>query len=141
CGVRALWELPSVRQQPFRRRLVVVAVSLFCLANLVVIQTWIGQHIANGHFRRGFVTALEREYVDLLGPDALVWIEVPEEKYTDLATTCQLVFQRYYVPCVTYVAGEPPPAAYNTIPAGRHLYQLQATDQGIIQRYPTVSND
>lgn len=111
-------------------------VMLFLLANTAVIQIWIRQHIENGHFRRAVVTALHNDYYDVLGPDAYVWIEVPEEKYTDLADSCRLVFDRYFVRCLTYVAGGTPPSTAAEIPADHRFYWLQATAEGIIQLFP-----
>lgn len=115
------------------RQLLVGSLLLFCLANIAVLQVWIGQHIENGEFRRGFVTALHNEYYTVMGPDAFVWIEVPEEKYTDLADACRLVFDEYFVRCLTYVADGPTPTAQSAIPADRTFYWLQATADGIVE--------
>lgn len=119
-----------------RAWLAAIAVVLFIIANTSVIQIWIQQHIENGQFRRTFVTALQDDYYTLLGPDAYVWIEVPEEKYTDLAESCRLVFERYYVRCLTYVTGSVPPSSRDEIPSDHDFYWLEATAQGITQRYP-----
>ena len=118
------------------RRAIIGVVALYMLANIIVIQTWIGQHIENGHFRRTVVTDLHRNYLDVVEADDLVWIEVPSEKYTDLADSCRLVFQQYFVRCLTYVAGEALPSAVEKLPAERTFYWLEATPQGIFQRYP-----
>ena len=137
------WSLLSFVSQwrlgPSRRLRSVVAgllVALFLVANTAVIQIWIRQHIENGHFRRTFVTALHDRYYTELGPDAYVWIEVPEEKYTDLADSCRLVFDQYFVRCLTYVTGGEPPSARSAGIADRDFYWLQATPDGIVQRYP-----
>jgi len=113
-----------------------LVVVLFCSANTAVIQIWIQQHVANGNFRRVFVTALQDEYYTVFGRDTQIWIEVPEEKYMDLAESCSLVFDRYYVRCLTYVAGESSPSSRGEIRSDHDFYWLEATAQGIVQRYP-----
>jgi hypothetical protein len=134
------WLFLAVRRTAIRRpwgqRLAVVGVGLFLLANTAVVQIWIRQHIENGEFRRTFVTGLAQEYLTVLGPDALVWIEVPEEKYTDLADSCRLVFDQYFVRCHTYVAGHGAPPTPDAVPADQRFYSLVATPNGITQRYP-----
>lgn len=130
-GLHALWQ--RTRQQRWPRRLIFAATALFIFANVTVIQIWVQQHIANGDLRRRFVTELATTYLDRIGPDATIWIEVPEEKYTDLEASCRLVFP-YYVPCHAVVGTGLPPA----LPAAetQPLYWLKATPVGIVQRLP-----
>lgn len=131
-----LMQRSAIVAKPRYKSIVIGMVTLFLLANIAVLQIWIQRHVENGHFRRAFVTNLHDDYLTRLGPDALVWIEVPTAKYTDLADSCRLVFQNYYVPCITYVTGEPLPMSREDIPSEYDFYWLQATAEGIHQRYP-----
>lgn len=128
---------PATAQFDWRRGLLWSSVTLFVIANIVVVQVWIGQHVENGHFRRGVVTAIHEQYDGVWGPDAYVWIEVPEEKYTDLADACRLIFDRYYVPCETYVAGAPMPSPLTEIPDDRQFFWIKATATGL-ETLPTT---
>lgn len=130
-GLNALWRRRP--QQSWARRLILAGTILFLFANVLVIQIWVQQHTANGELRRRFVTELAASYRARIGPDAAIWIEVPEDKYTDLEASCRLVFP-YYVPCHAFVGTGLPP----TLPMSetRPLYWLKVTPVGIVQRLP-----
>jgi len=129
-GLNALWQRCQQRRS---RHLLLTGIALFIIANVAVIQIWVQQHIANGELRRSFVTELATTYRDRIGPDATLWIEVPEDKYTDLEAACRFVFP-YYVPCHAFVGTGVAPTL--PTPEARPLYWLKATPVGIVQRLP-----
>ncbi len=63
------------------------------LANILFIQIWIRQQIANGEFRRAVVEQLVQEFKDVPGQSE-IHIEIPEQKYEDLALSCYLVIKQ-----------------------------------------------
>ena len=138
-GVGLNYLLNRVAEERWPLRLVFAGVVLFVFFNVTIIQIWIQQHVANSELRRTFVTELEHHYLDQIGPDAEVWIEVPAAKYSDLEASCRLVFP-YYVPCHTFIgdgatAGPPGVELGNTTHA-KSLFWLKVTPVGIVQRLP-----
>ncbi len=136
CAVAALLRQLQSPRRRFWRQTVVAAVALFILANVLVVQIWVQQHVENGHFRRNFVTALVA-YQDQVTAGSRIWIQVPEDKYVDLANSCQLVFSALYVPCVAHVAGEPLPMQQPDWEGAANFFWLGATEEGIVQLHPT----
>ena len=67
------------------------AFAAFVAFNIVVVQAWVQQNINNGEVRRNFVTRFNAEFQGL-GPETLVYIEVPEPKFGDLAYSCGFLF-------------------------------------------------
>lgn len=107
-----------------------VLLVFYGVGNVAVIQVWVRQHVENGYMRQAFVTDLATDYGQIKHDDQ-IWIEVPKAKFLDLAAACRLVFP-FYVPCQTFVTGEPTPIERAT----GTLYWLRATDQGIEQVKP-----
>ena len=81
-----------------------VLVSVFLIANLVIIQVWVQQHIDNSKIRRPFVTQLEAKLQNI-EPNAVIFIEVPTKKFTDLGGSCRLALEQT-VDCFAYVSGD-----------------------------------
>ena len=69
------------------------------LANILFAQIWIRQQIANGEFRRAVVEELATHFQNV-APDAQIYIEIPEQKYEDLALSCYFVLKEI-VTCET----------------------------------------
>lgn len=113
-------------------------VTLLLIANLIVIQIWVQQHIGNSLLRRAFVTQLAADFQDIES-GSWIYIEVPQAKYTDLKASCVLVFQQP-VNCLAFVNGE---ISFEVVTKGAHktqVYWLQATPKGFNQLYPPLSD-
>lgn len=107
------------------------------IANLVIIQTWVRQQIENSKINRPFVTQLADRYKDI-EPGSRIYIEVPEEKYTDLYAACILVL-RQPVSCESFVSGERSIEEVTNEVNNKPVYWLQATSEGLRQLYPSQS--
>lgn len=110
---------------------------LYLVGNVGVIQVWVKQHIENGYLRHAFVTDLATHYQQI-DHDDQIWIEVPKEKFLDLAAACRFVFSTY-VPCQTFVTGEPTPTVTKAEQGAGTLYWLRATENGIVQVKPPLN--
>jgi hypothetical protein len=126
------------RRERLRYSIVVPAfVTLLLVSNLVMIQTWVRRHIANGQFRRAFVTQVAADFGDIES-GSFIYIEVPLEKFVDLQEACRLIF-RQPVTCNAFVSGQ---RSLDDITQGAHntqVYWLQATPDGFNQVYPPPS--
>ncbi len=74
------------------------------LANILFAQIWIRQQIANGEFRRAVVEELAERFQNL-PPHAQIYIEIPEQKYEDLALSCYFALKEN-VTCETVLHEE-----------------------------------
>ncbi|MEZ4617983.1 MAG: hypothetical protein R2867_21075 [Caldilineaceae bacterium] len=83
----AQWTLPGARW---------LVPVMFCgaiMVNVIFAQIWIRQQVANGQFRRTVVERLAREFSDVPWRSH-VYIEIPEQKFEDLALSCYFVIKR-----------------------------------------------
>jgi hypothetical protein len=112
-------------------------VTIFLVTNLIANQIWVQRQIANSKFRRTFVTQLAANFQDVK-PGSIIYIEVPEEKFTDLWASCRLVFDQE-VNCETFLKGERSVKDVVSSTGEVPVYWLQATAEGINQIYPPIS--
>lgn len=125
------------QQRTFRFALALMAaLLLYGMANILVVQVWVERHVENSEFRRAFVTALTTNYPQMTHRDR-VWIEVPKDKFLDLAAACRLVYAEY-VPCQAFLIGEAPTQQMIHLDGSGTFYRLRATATGIEQIEPTT---
>lgn len=79
-------------QFPRLRFVVPTVLAGVLLANVLFAQVWIRQQIANGEFRRAVIEELATHFQNV-PPDAQIYIEIPEQKYEDLALSCYFVLK------------------------------------------------
>jgi len=112
------------RQWPGRALLVPLLFTGMIIANMLFAQIWIRQQVANGEFRRAVVERLVRDYQHLTVDDQ-IYIEIPEEKYEDLALSCYFVIPEA-VACKTVPSGIGTlPIDLAAISARQNVYWLQ----------------
>jgi hypothetical protein len=111
-----------------------VIVVAFLFFNMAVVQMWVQRHVENSELRRAFVTDLALQYAQV-EPQSQIYIEVPDPKFIDLGSACELVFA---VPprCESFVTGERSLEAMLGAESEVPVYWLQATQEGLRQVYP-----
>ncbi|MCP4360271.1 MAG: hypothetical protein GY796_19870 [Chloroflexi bacterium] len=123
------------RKQFVGWRLVVpTTVLLLLLSNFLSTQVWVQRHVANGRFRRPIVLQLAEEYQTLVSGSHL-FIEVPEEKFTDLEAACVLVLEPD-VHCTAVISANFSFAELTADISDEPVYWLRATADGLQQIYP-----
>lgn len=111
-------------------------IGVFVITGVLTNQIWIRRHLDNSQFRRAFVTQMA-EQVPTIKAAAEVYIEVPEQKYTDLGYVCYMLYDPR-PKCKAVITGESSrddiisQAKANQKP----IYWFRATDAGFEQVYP-----
>lgn len=133
-----IYEFLSQKEGAVYRFAVPAAATLFLLANILIVQIWVQRHIDNGKFRRAFTTQLAQDFKDA-EPGTLIYIEVPEDKFTDLQFSCYLVLGTKAIRCESFVTGERSLEEISNVSNSGPIYWLQASEQGFTQIYPQIS--
>jgi hypothetical protein len=133
-----IYDLLSRKEGIAYRLVTPAAVTIFLLANILVVQVWVQRHISNGKLRRAFTMQLANEFKNV-EPKSLIYIEVPEAKFTDLKFACYLALGAKAGRCEAFVTGEHSLQELSNISNSGPVYWLQATEQGFTQIYPQVS--
>ncbi len=119
--------------KPLGSRIVPAAVAVLFLANVFFVQVWVQRHLENSVVRRALMTGLINGYPDVAAGTA-IYMEVPEEKYSDLKDACTLLY-RQPVLCQTFVSGGPMPVPPDTASAAPVLW-VRVTADGLEQIRP-----
>lgn len=113
---------------------VIASILIF---DLVIIQLWLQRHLENSLFRRTFVTAFQSDFQNRVNPETHILIEVPEAKFLDLGSSCDLIFA--IVPdCESFVSSTLSDAEVQArIGNDRASYWLEVVDGGYIEKSTT----
>jgi hypothetical protein len=113
-------------------------ITIFLLANILIVQVWVQRHISNGKLRRAFTSQLANDFKNV-EQGSLIYIEVPEEKFTDLKAACSFALGARPKLCEAFVTGERSLEEISSISNPAPVYWLQASEQGFTQIYPQIS--
>jgi hypothetical protein len=133
-----LYEKLKQRNLRWVQLLTLGIVSIYFFVNVLVLQVWIRHHVASSQFRENFLTQMRQELFDVTA-DARIYIDVPDDRYFDLAYACQLVLPTVPADCVAFLHGERTVDEIlgEVTAADGEIYILQASDAGFyMQLYP-----
>lgn len=131
-----LYQYLQRRNAPMLRWVVPGLTGILLISGIVTNQIWIRRHLDNSMFRRAFVTQMA-DQIPTVDINTEVFIEVPEEKYTDLGYVCYMLYDPR-PKCKAFVTGDQTfDQLIKDAEANQQPYMvLRATENGLERIYP-----